>query len=213
VSGEPQGLGVLQKRSQPISRVLSWTIIPLECASPRTSSDLPGSRCEPHFGSSRTHDSPIWSCSRWGLPCRRVLPPTRCALTAPFHPCRRSVRSAWAVYFLLHFPWARAPQALPGTSARGARTFLRFHKENSDCLADSATDYMRPAPAVTSRSVAWRGVRPRRGRGCVRRQRSSAACFRRPAREHRETGLARPLRSRTPRTTYGGIAGEVLSGS
>src|SRR5437660_10839363 len=27
---------------------------------------------------------PIWPCSRWGLPCRRVLPPTRCALTAPF---------------------------------------------------------------------------------------------------------------------------------
>jgi hypothetical protein len=32
---------------------------------------------------------PIWSCSRWGLPCRRVLPPTRCALTAPFHPYPR----------------------------------------------------------------------------------------------------------------------------
>ena len=32
------------------------------------------------------HCFPIWSCSRWGLPCRRVLPPARCALTAPFHP-------------------------------------------------------------------------------------------------------------------------------
>jgi len=29
---------------------------------------------------------PIWSCSGWGLPCRSVLPPARCALTAPFHP-------------------------------------------------------------------------------------------------------------------------------
>ncbi len=29
---------------------------------------------------------PIWSCSRWGLPCHGVLPPARCALTAPFHP-------------------------------------------------------------------------------------------------------------------------------
>src|SRR4029077_16851752 len=28
----------------------------------------------------------IRSCSGWGLPCRRVLPPARCALTAPFHP-------------------------------------------------------------------------------------------------------------------------------
>src|SRR5580692_6948926 len=26
--------------------------------------------------------------------------------------------------FLLHFPWARAPQALPGTVPSGARTFL-----------------------------------------------------------------------------------------
>ena len=32
---------------------------------------------------------------------------------------------AWAVCFLLHFPWARAPQALPGTLPCGARTFLR----------------------------------------------------------------------------------------
>src|SRR4029079_11735342 len=43
-------------------------------------------------GDTRCHlrgDFPIWPCSRWGLPCRRVLPPTRCALTAPFHPCRR----------------------------------------------------------------------------------------------------------------------------
>jgi len=39
-------------------------------------------RCGPH------HCSPIWPCSERGLPCRRVLPPTRCALTAPFHPYR-----------------------------------------------------------------------------------------------------------------------------
>ena len=29
-----------------------------------------------------------------------------------------------AVYFLWHFPWARAPQALPGALSEGARTFL-----------------------------------------------------------------------------------------
>lgn len=36
------------------------------------------------------HCSPIWPCSRWGLPCHGVLPRVRCALTAPFHPylCR-----------------------------------------------------------------------------------------------------------------------------
>ena len=32
--------------------------------------------------------------------------------------------AAWAVCFLWHFPWARAPQALPGTLSCGARTFL-----------------------------------------------------------------------------------------
>ena len=35
-----------------------------------------------------TARSPIWSCSGRGLPCHRVLPPARCALTAPFHPYR-----------------------------------------------------------------------------------------------------------------------------
>ena len=29
---------------------------------------------------------PIWSCFKWGLPCRNWLPSARCALTAPFHP-------------------------------------------------------------------------------------------------------------------------------
>ena len=37
-------------------------------------------RCGPH------HCPPIWSCSGWGLPSHRVLPPARCALTAPFQP-------------------------------------------------------------------------------------------------------------------------------
>jgi hypothetical protein len=41
--------------------------------------------CGPHVAAC-TACSPIWSCSGWGFPCRRVLPPARCALTAPFHP-------------------------------------------------------------------------------------------------------------------------------
>ncbi len=45
---------------------------------------------------------PIWPCFEWGLPCRRRLPATRCALTAPFHPYRRSKPEA--VCFLWHFP-------------------------------------------------------------------------------------------------------------
>jgi hypothetical protein len=38
-------------RSRPISRVLSWTTIHLGYASPRISSDLPGSLCGPHVRS------------------------------------------------------------------------------------------------------------------------------------------------------------------
>jgi len=33
-----------------------------------------------------THCFPIWSCSKWGLPCHELLPVMRCALTTPFHP-------------------------------------------------------------------------------------------------------------------------------
>jgi hypothetical protein len=55
---------------------------------------------------------------------------------------------AWAVCSLLHFPWARAPQALPGTLPCGARTFLCQWR--SGCLADSRADY---TGAVRSRSA------------------------------------------------------------
>jgi hypothetical protein len=142
--------------SRPISRVLSRAIIHLGRTSPCASSDLPGSPCGPQERARRPARFPIWSCSRWGLPCRRVLPPARCALTAPFHPCRpqrlprrldRTCRpvpsrtaASWAVCSLLHFPWARAPQALPGTSPSGARTFLHVVRR-SDCLADSRVKY------------------------------------------------------------------------
>ena len=36
-----------------------------------------------------------------------------------------------AVSFLLHSPWARAPQVLPGILTSGARTFLRLDFETA----------------------------------------------------------------------------------
>ena len=57
-----------------------------------------------------------------------------------------AARKPQAVCFLWHFPWAHAPQALPGTLPCEARTFLRFHKGNSDCLADSETIMTDPVP-------------------------------------------------------------------
>jgi hypothetical protein len=50
---------------------------------------------------------------------RGALLPHRFTLTS-------AVAGASAVYSLLHCPWARAPQALPGTLAPGARTFLHI---------------------------------------------------------------------------------------
>ncbi len=78
--------GTRMSGSRPISRVLSRAIIHLGRTSPYASSDLPGSLCEPQVRGRCPARFPIWSCSRWGLPCHRVLPPARCALTAPFHP-------------------------------------------------------------------------------------------------------------------------------
>jgi len=66
------------------------------------------------------HRIPIWSCSGRGLPCHKLLPVVRCALTAPFHPYHLNM----AVFSLLHLPSAHAAQALPGVLPYGARTFL-----------------------------------------------------------------------------------------
>ena len=87
-----------EKKSRSISRVLSWTIIHLRQVSPPACSDLPES------AAGHSYWIPIWSCSEWGLPCRGMLPPARCALTAPFHPYRPLLAKRKAVYFLLHFP-------------------------------------------------------------------------------------------------------------
>ena len=57
-----------------------------------------------------------------------VLPPLRCALTAPFHPYRRRERRLGGI-FLLHFPWTHVPQALPGTVPCEARTFLHVPED------------------------------------------------------------------------------------
>ncbi len=69
--------------SRPISRVLSSAIIHLGCTSPYNSSNLPGNNA------GHIICSPIWSCSRWGLPChccyqqRGALLPHHFTLTGP----------------------------------------------------------------------------------------------------------------------------------
>ena len=57
---------------------------------------------------------------------------------------------AWAVCSLLHFPWARAPQALPGTLPCGARTFL---------CSVAAIAWPTPAPIIPAPAAAMRAHR------------------------------------------------------
>lgn len=65
-------------------------------------------------GSSRrlTAAVPTWSCSRWGLPCRRCYQPRGALLPHPFTLTRTAVR---AVCSLWHFPWGRPRRTLSGT--------------------------------------------------------------------------------------------------
>jgi hypothetical protein len=134
--------------SRPVSRVLSWTAIHLGCASPRTSSDLPGNSCGPHVAAGAAR-SPIWSCSGWGLPCRRVLPPARCALTAPFHPCRPASNSGrvWRSVFCGTFRGLTPPRRYlapcPSEPGLSSPRPIQQDRAASDCPADSPRNYMR----------------------------------------------------------------------
>ena len=85
--------GLYKEWSQPLSRVLSWTVIRLGLQSLTGSSNLPA----PNAG--RAIRGPIWSCFGWSLPCHGLLPAARCALTAPFHPYL--IPLAWAIGGLL----------------------------------------------------------------------------------------------------------------
>jgi hypothetical protein len=120
LASEPRKRG-----SWPLSRVLSRAIIPLGAVSPRPSSSLPGKNAGPTL-------RPV-------LADRRVFPYLallQVGFAVPSGVATDAVRSyrtlsplpapcgASAVCSLLHFPWARAPQALPGTLSTGARTFL-----------------------------------------------------------------------------------------
>ena len=92
---------VKRGRSRPISRVLSWAVIPLGDASPRHSSSLPG-RDAGHIVAS------LFGLAPGGV-CRAVRrwPRTRWALTPPFHPYRclsaKAPETGWRFAFCCTF--------------------------------------------------------------------------------------------------------------
>ncbi len=100
-------------------------------------------RCGPHLCFS--HCSPIWSCSRWGLPCRYCYQQRGALLPHPFTLTESYSEHDKAVYFLLHWPWDCSPQALPGTLPYGARTFLPFNTsiETATASVNSGIHYPR----------------------------------------------------------------------
>ena len=74
--------------------------------------------------------APIWSCSRWGLPCHPCYQRRGALLPHPFTltlmPKHR------AVCFLWHFPWGRPRRALPGTVSSWSPDFPLPAKAGSD---------------------------------------------------------------------------------
>ena len=105
--------------SQPISRVLSRTIIHLDATSLLHSSD------QPRFDTGHISRISIWSCFEWGLPCHDCYQPCGALLPHLFTLTSKNIK---AVFFLWHSPSAHAAQALPGTLPYEARTFLSVYK-------------------------------------------------------------------------------------
>ena len=125
-----------EKVSRPVSRVLSWTVIPLGLASPPGSSDLPGS------GSGLSHRSPMWSCSGWGLPCRAALAPRAvrsCRTVSPLPDPSRAIGGLFSVALSVGL---RRP-GVTWHPALWSPDFPRRARARRDCLAGSPPEYSR----------------------------------------------------------------------
>ncbi len=123
-------------------------------------------RCGPHH-------TPLF-----GLAPDGVYPATNCyqsrGALLPHHftlTCTRRTGPS-AVYFLRHFPSARAAQALPGVLPCGARTFLHI-RGCSDCLADSRAPCTPPRPRTQGFTRPW----PTRSWPAIRRTDSGQERF------------------------------------
>jgi len=99
--------------------------------SPHASSDLPGNTRGPRVAA-RGLPVPLFGLAPGGvyLAVGVAVNAVRSYRTISPLPSvfRLSPQHGLAVYFLWHLPWARAPQALPGTLPYGARTFLPARK-------------------------------------------------------------------------------------
>ncbi len=135
--------------SRPISRILSRTVIPLGRLSPVGSSNLPASSAGHAIGR-------LFGLAPGGV-CRAIaccqgrgaLLPHHFTLTCGSirHRCRQRTRHIGGI-FLLHFPSARAVQALPGTLPYGVRTFLQHLAAPATVWPTPSRDLSRKPGAV-----------------------------------------------------------------
>ncbi len=147
----------MRKPEPAISRVLSSTTIHLGPSSPTASSNLPGSPLG--TGGAQQRYSPIWSCSRRGLPCRELLPVARCALTAPFHPYRQ----AGGIFSVALSMGSRPPGVTWRLVRRSPDFPLQGRGTCSDRLANSGFlgyRFYSKKSAVGARNARSRAARP-----------------------------------------------------
>ena len=114
-----------ERRSGPMSRVLSWTVIYLVCTLPCSSSHATRTRCGQHRG------APIRACSGWGLPSRRVAATLVVSYTTvsafPFTGSGRGrSRAGGSLLFCGTDPSGRPAWPLASILPSGARTFLTY---------------------------------------------------------------------------------------
>jgi hypothetical protein len=98
--------------------------IPLGRPLPNASRDRPGRRRGNPPGDHRPPCRPYLVLLPVGFTLPRRLPAVRCALTAPFHPCRQAQSPGRRFAFCGTFPGVAPAGCYPAPCFRGARTFL-----------------------------------------------------------------------------------------
>ncbi len=106
-----------------------------------------------------------------GLAVPPTLPPARCALTAPFHPCPDApCGPPRAVCFLWRFPWGRPRRTLSGAASVWSPDFpppLRQAQETAAVRPTGGRGHRGPRRRRSSRigCVGWKTRRDPRPRG------------------------------------------------
>jgi len=117
------------------------------------SSSLPGSSAGPDRSApDESGLLPVWPCSRWGLPSQADHSTCWCALTAPFHPCRKTLNISRRFPFCCTVPSLAAGGCYPPPCPvePGLSSRLRSMWPGPPCGGSS---HRRPA-------IAWSATEP-----------------------------------------------------